>query len=120
MRTYTLYYGYDKISKELVYIGTTIQKPADRFRWHKANKKDLNFVVQKTFNSSEEMLNEEHRLISIYKPKYNKIINRKQNLNCKLTDAQLSLRKNNKEWCQECLKRRVNTGFIFCFNCSKF
>ena len=34
-RKYTVYKGL--LNGELVYIGTTIQKPEDRFRWHRNN-----------------------------------------------------------------------------------
>lgn len=116
VRTYTVYKG--ELGGKLVYIGTTIQKPADRFRWHKANGKDLKFTVLKQFESADEMLDEEFRLINLYKPKMNKIKHRKQNFNVKLTAADLDRRKGNAEWCQVCLRRRVNKGYSSCMRCS--
>ena len=115
-RTYTVYKG-EKNGK-LVYIGTTIQKPSDRFRWHKANGKDLKFTVIKQFGNAEQMLDEEYRLIKLHKPGLNKIKHRKQNLNAKLSASDLELRKGSSEWCQCCLKRRVNPGYSVCFRCS--
>ena len=114
MRTYTVYKG--ELGGQLVYIGTTIQRPADRFRWHKANGKDLQFTVLAQFSTAEEMLAEERRLIELHRPRLNKRL--KQNLNVKLTQAQLDLRKGDSSWCQSCLKRRVNKGYSRCFYCS--
>lgn len=116
LRTYTVYKG--ELDGELVYIGTTIQKPADRFRWHKANGKDLEFTVLSQFESADKMLEEEFRLINLHKPKMNKIKHRRQNLNVKLTAADLEQRKGNAEWCQCCLRRRVNKGYSSCMRCS--
>lgn len=42
--------------KKLLYIGTTTQIPADRFRWHKANGKDFRFEIIKICNDENEML----------------------------------------------------------------
>lgn len=105
-----VYFGYDKKSGKLVYIGTTIQKPADRWRWHKHNGKDLNFELHKTCESADEMLTMEFELINKHKPKLNNITHRKQNLNVKLTKEQLGKRVGDKEWCQCCLKRRAKNG----------
>lgn len=113
---YTVYKG--SLNGVLVYIGTTIQKPTDRFRWHKANKKPFNFEVIAQFDNPEEMLNLEFELIKQYNPKFNKIKHRKQNLNRRLDDTILNSRKGSKEWCQKCLKRRVNIGYQYCYNCS--
>jgi len=112
-----VYKGYDKQTSLLVYIGTTTQIPSRRFSWHKSNGKDLNFEVVKSFDTAEEMLTYEHKLIIEHKPKLNKITHRKQNLNVKLTQAELDSRKGSKEWCQGCLKRRVNKGYRYCRNC---
>jgi len=38
-RKYTVYKGL--LNGQLVYIGTTIQKPEDRFRWHRNNGKNF-------------------------------------------------------------------------------
>ena len=114
MTKYTVYKGEE--GGEVVYIGTTIQNPRDRFRWHKHNGKDLKFSVLSSHTSAEEMLAEERRLIELLRPKLNKRI--KQNLNVKLTQAQLDLRKGDSTWCQACLKRRVNKGYSRCFYCS--
>lgn len=114
MTEYTVYKGEE--GGKVVYIGTTIQNPRDRFRWHKHNGKDLEFSVISSHASAEEMLAEERRLIELLRPKLNKRL--KQNLNVKLTQAQLDLRKGDKTWCQACLKRRVNKGYSRCFYCS--
>lgn len=114
MTEYTVYKG--ELDGKVAYIGTTTQNPRDRFRWHKHNGKDLEFSVISSHASAEEMLAEERRLIELLRPKLNKRL--KQNLNVKLTQAQLDLRKGDKTWCQACLKRRVNKGYSRCFYCS--
>lgn len=116
MHIYTVYKG-EKDGK-IVYIGTTVQNPKDRFRWHKYNGKDLDFTVVCQFPTQEEMLEEEFRLIKLYNPIMNKIRHRKQNLNVKLSTEELNSRVGKKEWCQKCLKRRVNSGYKFCLRCS--
>lgn len=108
-----------KLNNVLVYIGTTTQIPSDRFRWHKANGKDLEFEVLHVCKDENEMLDKEFELIKKLKPKMNKIMHRKQNLNVKLTPDILNLRKGDKQWCQSCLKRRVNIGYSKCYYCSK-
>lgn len=95
-----------------------LQVPNDRFRWHRNNGKDLLFDVIKICNDENEMLDCEFDLIQKYKPKLNKIIHRKQNLNILLSDKELESRKGNSYWCQKCLKRHVNTGYKYCYNCS--
>lgn len=112
-----IYKGLDKKNKELVYIGTTVQVPNDRFRWHKANGKDLIFEVIKICENQTEMLDLEYDLIKKYNPKLNKITHRKQNFNVALTKSEIELRKGNNEWCQKCLTRRVNYGYNFCYYC---
>lgn len=104
---------------ELVYIGTTIQRPKDRFRWHKANGKNFDFEVLQYCENEVEMIDLEFELIKKHKPKYNKITKRKQNLNRKLTQEQLDARVGDKTWCQCCLRRRVNPGYSSCYNCSR-
>lgn len=112
-----VYRGLDKVTLELVYIGTTVQIPRNRFRWHKANGKDLKFEVIKVCVDADQMINHEFELIQSLKPKLNKITHRRQNLNVKLTADELDSRKGSKEWCQGCLKRRVNKGYRYCRNC---
>ena len=116
-RTYTVYKG--EQSGKLVYIGTTIQEPAARFRWHKANGNDLKFTVLSQHDNEEEMLDVEFSLIQLHKPRLNKIKDRRQNFNVQLSKDDLESRKGVKEWCQCCLKRRVNKGYKKCFWCSK-
>jgi hypothetical protein len=116
------FYVYKGIPKEeggkrLLYIGTTIQIPSDRFRWHKANGKDFKFEIIKICENEDEMLDTEFYLIKKYNPKHNKITKRKQNFNKKLSEEDLKLRIGDKEWCQSCLKRRVNRGFKKCYFC---
>lgn len=113
---FNVYVGKDT-KGNIVYVGTTIQKPSDRWRWHKHKGKNLNFEMYKVCETSEEMLNLEHELILKFKPKLNKITKRKQNFNAKLTPEQLEARKGDKEWCQCCLKRRVNIGYTKCAYC---
>lgn len=114
-RTYTVYKG--ELNGKIVYIGTTIQKPEDRFRWHKHNGKDFNFQVLEQFDNSEDMLNREFELIQQLKPKFNKITKRKQNLNVKLTPVELNKRVGRIGWCQNCLKRRTSPGYSKCMYC---
>lgn len=113
-RTYSVYKG--EVGGQIVYIGTTIQEPAARFRWHKANGKPFNFTVLSQHPTAEEMLAEELRLIELHKPKHNKRM--KQNLNAKLSSEQLRSRQGDKLWCQSCLRRRVNKGYVHCMYCS--
>jgi hypothetical protein len=112
-RTHTVYKG--ELNGQIVYIGTTIQEPKARFRWHKANGKNFIFTVLARYETAEEMLAEERRLIELHKPKHNKRL--KQNLNVKLTQVQLDSRVNDPRWCQKCLKRRVNPGYKRCMYC---
>lgn len=113
-RTFTVYKG--EQNGKIVYIGTTVQEPAARFRWHKANGKPFQFTVLGQYGNAGEMLDEERRLIELHKPKYNKRL--KQNFNVKLTPEQLQARKGDTSWCQSCLKRRVNNGYATCLYCT--
>ena len=112
---FTVYKG--EQAGRLVYIGTTTQEPAARFRWHKANGKPLDFTVLNQFDTAEEMLDEEFRLITKHRPKLNTIKHRKQNLNVKLTPQVLAERKDDPQWCQCCMRRRVNAGYSTCYRC---
>ena len=116
------FYVYKGLSKEgnnkLKYIGTTIQVPSERFRWHKYNGKDLLFELIAICQTSTEMLDLEYRLIKKYNPPMNKIKSRRQNFNVILSDEEIESRKGNKEWCQCCLKRHVNKGYSRCYYCS--
>jgi len=103
---------------EIVYIGTTIQQPEARFRWHKANGKPFNFTVVARFDNAQQMLAHEHFLIQKHKPKFNKITHRQQNLNRKLSPEQIDERVGLAGWCQTCLRRRVNPGYSACRFCS--
>lgn len=113
-RTYSVYMG--EQGGQIVYIGTTIQEPAARFRWHKANGKPFKFTVLQQFDNAEAMLAEEERLILLHKPKHNKRL--KQNLNAKLAPEAVQARVGDKSWCQSCLKRRVSAGYSACRWCS--
>lgn len=115
-RTFTVYKG--ELAGKIVYIGTTVQEPADRFRWHKANGKDFIFTVLSTHTDEEEMLDQEFTLIQLHKPRFNKITDRKQNFNAKLSADALKAREGDKQWCQKCLKRRVNVGYKHCYWCN--
>lgn len=114
-RTYTVYKGEE--DGKLVYIGTTVQLPKDRFRWHKHNGKRYQFTVLSTHPTAEAMLEEEYRLIQLHRPRDNKITDRRQNLNVKLTPAQLEARRGDKAWCQGCLRRKPNPRSRYCRNC---
>ncbi len=103
---------------KVVYIGTTIQQPEARFRWHKSNGKPFKFTVVRTFDNAQEMLAEEFRLIQKHRPKFNKIVDRQQNFNGKLSTEQVAERVGLAGWCQSCLKRRVNEGYTSCRFCS--
>lgn len=113
-----VYVGKDKKSQEIVYVGTTMQKPSDRFRWHRHNGKDLLFYVVYKCNNTEDMFDKEVELINKYSPKLNKKVT-KHNNNKKLTKEELDNRIGDKGWCQCCLKRRVSTGYTICYYCSK-
>ena len=114
-RTYSVYKG--ELQGTVVYIGTTIQKPSDRFRWHKHNGKNLTFTVLHQFDNPEDMLIKEYDLIKSLSPRLNKITHRKQNLNVRLDAAAIDSRRGDKEWCQSCMKRRVNKGYKTCMWC---
>ena len=116
-KKYTVYSG--NRHGKIVYIGTTTQEPEARFRWHRSNGKKLCFNVIAQFETAEEMLAEEFRLIQKHLPCMNKIKHRAQNLNVALTGDAIDSRRGNAEWCQSCLKRRVNAGYKFCLWCSK-
>lgn len=114
-RIFSVYKG--MINNQIVYIGTTIQVPEERFRWHKYNGKDFAFEVIKQFDNETDMLNLEFELIKKHNPRYNKIKHRKQNLNVVLTSEILESRKGDVIWCQCCLKRHVNKGYKYCYFC---
>ncbi len=114
-KAFTVYKG--TLDGRLVYVGTTVQKPADRFRWHKANGKKFDFEVLEQFDNENDMLDLEFSLIKKHNPKFNKIKHRKQNLNRKLSQTDLDARVGDPRWCQCCLKRRVNKGYVKCYYC---
>lgn len=116
LKGYWVYFGYSKKGK-LLYIGTTMQKPSDRFRWHRHNGKDLKFKVVASFNCADEMLKKEVELISKHNPQMNKKKS-KHNDNRKLNEKDIASRKGDKQWCQCCLKRRVSAGYRKCMWCS--
>lgn len=111
-----VYFGYSEKGK-ILYIGTTMQRPSDRFRWHRHNGKDLIFKVYKNLESVDEMLDEEIRLISKHNPPLNKKTKR-HNDNRRLNAKDIEKRKLNNCWCKSCLKRRVNKGYTVCYFCS--
>lgn len=115
------FYVYKGLSNKgkLMYIGTTIQIPKDRFRWHKYNGKNLDFHVINECNSESEMLDLEYKLIKKYNPPMNKIKSRRQNFNISLSKEEVDSRRGNSEWCQCCLKRRVNEGYKYCYYCNR-
>lgn len=114
-RKYTVYEG--RKNGRIAYIGTTIQVPSERFRWHKYNGKPLDFKVLFQFDNKEDMLEKEFELIKKHNPSMNKIKDRRQNLNKKLTYEDLQKRVGDPQWCQSCLRRRVNKGYTKCMWC---
>ncbi len=109
-----VYFGFR--GQKLVYIGTTMQKPSDRFRWHRHNGKPLRFEVAGKYKTADEMLDGEIKLIKKHQPKLNKK-KTKHNDNRKLGEAEIEARKGSSSWCQCCLKRRVNAGYSKCYFC---
>lgn len=114
-RVCSVYIGYKK--GQPVYVGTTVQKPEDRFRKHRSSGKRLKFVVVTEHPTVEEMLAEEFRLIKELNPPLNKRVNGPQNFNKKLTPEQLQARVGDPEWCPCCLKRRKRPGYKNCSHC---
>lgn len=114
---YIVYVG--KKNNKIVYVGTTIRYPISRWFYHKQHGKDFDFEEVFRFNNQDDMLSKEFELIKQYRPIYNKITRRKQNLNVALTKEELENRKGNPEWCQCCFKRRVNKGYTYCFACGR-
>lgn len=114
---YTVYAGYDTNGK-LVYIGSTTQKPNVRFNHHRYTGKKLEFEVLKQFSSREEMVKYEQSMMDKHKPAQNK---RKEALsNLPVTPEELKRRKSDPTWCKSCLRRHVNKGYEYCYNCERF
>lgn len=114
MRKTTVYKGLQ--NGEIVHIGITTQVPSTRFRTHEKRHLIEKFEIIAEFDSTDEALQLEKELILKYKPKYSKRI--KQNDNRKLSKTSIESRKGSSEWCQNCLKRRVNKGYKRCKWCS--
>lgn len=114
-----VYQGLSKRGRKLLYIGTTIQVPKERFRWHKYHGKDFLFEVVAVCQDEMHMLDTEFKLIKELNPPANKIKRRMQNLNRKLTDVELSRRFGDANWCQSCLRRRVKENYSTCLWCEK-
>ena len=115
MRRTTVYKGISK--GEIVHIGITTQDPKVRFRTHEKRKLIERFEVIEEFEDVADALLFERKLIEEYNPKYSKRL--KQNDNRKLASTVVNGRVESKDWCQKCLKRRVNKGYKICFYCSK-
>lgn len=118
---YLVYVGYsrkDKEKKHIVYVGTTIQYPLSRWYYHKTHGKNLVFEEYKRFDNEDDMLDLEFELIKKYHPSCNNITHRRQNFNAPLSAEEIGSRIGNPEWCQCCLKRRVNKGYKYCYFCS--
>lgn len=111
-----VYYGMGLAGK-VDYVGTTTQKPSDRFRWHRNNGKDLKFMAIKNFENAEEMLDYEQNCILRLKPALNKK-EKRHNDNRKLSEKTLKSREDNDAWCQGCFRRRVSGGYRKCMWCS--
>lgn len=115
MKKTTVYKGIS--NGEIVHIGITTQDPKVHFRTHEKRKLIERFEVIGEFEDVADALLLERKLIEEYNPKYSKRL--KQNDNRKLAAAQVKGRIGDNEWCQKCLKRRVNKGYKTCFYCSK-
>ena len=119
---FVVYFGYsrkDKTHKNVIYIGTTIQMPISRWYYHSIHGKNLDFVEMFRFDNEKDMLDKEYEMIKKYRPCMNRITNRKQNLNLELSIETLNERKGDHQWCQCCLRRRVNIGYKYCYYCTK-
>lgn len=117
---YVVYIGRSKKNHDnICYIGTTIQYPLSRWYYHKTHHHDFNFEIAFRYDNEKDMLDKEYELIQKYHPSANKITSRPQNYNVPLTTEELESRKGNPEWCQCCLKRRVNEGYRYCYYCSR-
>lgn len=114
---YVVYFGY--ANGKVVYVGTTIQHPYSRWYYHSMHGKPFEFKEEFRFDNEQDMLNKEYEMIQKYHPRFNKIINRKQNLNVELTQEELDNRKGDPQWCPCCLKRHVRPGYKYCYFCSK-
>jgi len=120
---FIVYVGYginDTNKDKILYVGTTIQYPISRWYYHIIHGNNLIFKEVFRFNNKDQMLEKEFELINKYHPKKNKITDRPQNYNVKLTDEELERRIGNPEWCQSCFKRRVSKGYTICWACSRF
>lgn len=117
---FVVYLGRSRKNKDKIsYVGTTIQYPLSRWFYHKTHNHNFIFEIAFRFDNEREMLDKEFELIQKYHPSANKITNRPQNYNVELTQDELNKRKGDPEWCQCCLKRRVNKGYRYCYYCSK-
>ena len=116
---YVVYIGKSRKKKNnICYVGTTIQYPLSRWFYHKTHNHNFIFEIVFRFDNEKDMLDKEFELIKKYHPSANKITNRPQNYNVELTEEELEKRKGDLEWCQCCLKRRVNKGYKYCYWCS--
>lgn len=113
MRLVTVYKGIT--NGQIVHIGITTQEPKVRFRTHEKRKLIESFEIIAQFEDVADALRMEEELIIKYKPKYSKRL--KQNDNRKLSSSSVEDRKGSSEWCQKCLKRRVNKGYKNCMWC---
>lgn len=113
-RKTTVYKGIN--GDEIVHIGITTQEPNVRFRTHEKRKLIERFEVIAEFDDVNDALDLERELILKHTPKYSKRI--KQNDNRRKSPEEIAARKGDPEWCQSCLKRRVNAGYTYCYYCS--
>lgn len=109
-----LYYGFRSKSGKVSYVGVTIQRPSEKFSWHKKDGMDLRFHAIKNFNTVEEMLAYQKNCIARLRPEFNLKDGEQED---KLTQGQIRKRKGSDEWCQSCLKRRVGEGKTKCIWC---
>lgn len=113
-RQVSVYKGFYK--GEIVHIGITTQDPRTRFRTHEKRHLIDNFEVITAFDTVEEALALEKKLVLQYKPKYSKRI--QQNDNREKTAQEIQKRKGDSEWCQQCYRRRTSRGYRICYWCS--
>lgn len=102
-------------NNEIVHIGITSQEPQTRFRTHEKRHLIDRFEVIASFDEVGKALTLEKELILKYKPKYSTRV--KQNDNRRKSLDEIQSRVYNPEWCQKCLKRRVNNGYNICYRC---
>lgn len=112
---YWVYYGMGSAGKVSL-VGTTKGRPSDKFKWHERNGQELKFKAIKKFGSVEDMLAYQKNAIVRLKPSLNTRPYR-TGANRKLSEKYVKMRTDNDDWCQECLRCRVSSGYRKCVWC---